>query len=141
MGKVIIVSGASRGLGRAIVVSFAKSFPCPVFFILLGRDADGLNRTEQLIRAARPGLKSNFELVVCDLSNLLCLQSTFGRIFDLILTNSAAIYDDVTLINNAGSLGPLAAVGSCTIVNEDITSAINLNVTSFMIITNEFIKW
>lgn len=134
------MTGASKGFGRAVALSFAKYVSSPLFFVLVGRDLNGLHSTQQLILDARIGLESNFSLVQCDLSKVECLDTISQQIFKNF-DSCGDIFEDVTLINNAGSLGPLAAVGDNSVLHGELIDAINLNITSFMILTNEFVKW
>lgn len=62
-GKVAIITGSSRGIGKAIALDLAKK---GVFIVLNGRDTDRLKETEQEIKL----IHSNVISVCCDVSTI-----------------------------------------------------------------------
>lgn len=102
-GKVVLITGASGGIGRATAASFAKSKPEAL--ILLGRSNEkDLNDTANSIRKDHGDLVlqthlvdlSNFERVL-EVFRLVALE--FGRID--ILVHAAGILPDPDLLTNA----------------------------------------
>lgn len=53
---VCIVIGASRGIGRSIVVNFASKFPSGSLVVALARDSEQLAVTKTLSTQASPGV-------------------------------------------------------------------------------------
>ena len=65
MGKVVLITGASGGIGRATASSFAASSPKGL--ILLGRRADALAETASIVKASHTGLNiQTYEAELCD---------------------------------------------------------------------------
>ena len=88
-GKVAVITGSSRGIGKAIACELARYGTC---IVLNGRDQARLIETEDEIRKINPHVIS----VCCDVSTIsggqLLIESTiskFGRID--ILVNNAGI--------------------------------------------------
>ncbi|HEY5511775.1 MAG TPA: SDR family oxidoreductase [Prolixibacteraceae bacterium] len=85
-GKVAVITGSSRGIGKAIALELAKR---GAFIVLNGRDFDRLNNTESEIKSYQTGVIS----VCCDVSTneggrLLISEAVkaFGRI-DFLINN------------------------------------------------------
>ena len=65
VGKVVLITGASGGIGRATASSFAASSPKGL--ILLGRRADALAETASIVKASHTGLNiQTYEADLCD---------------------------------------------------------------------------
>ncbi|MCO6042221.1 SDR family NAD(P)-dependent oxidoreductase [Thermococcus alcaliphilus] len=125
-GKVALVTGASRGIGRAIAVALAKK-GCNVV-INYARDEENAKKTEEMCRAY--GVET---LVVrTDVSNREEVREMvektiqkFGRI-------------DI-LINNAGILGK--TINPMEISDEEWDRVLGVNLKGAFIVTQEVLKY
>jgi len=93
-GKSAVVTGASRGIGRAIAVDLARH---GADVALVGRDAAALEETAQAARAARP--EARVLSYVADVSDpaaveafLTAISGEFGRI-DFAIANAGQAID------------------------------------------------
>ncbi|HEY1653564.1 MAG TPA: SDR family NAD(P)-dependent oxidoreductase [Candidatus Tumulicola sp.] len=93
-GKSALVTGASRGIGRAIAVEFARR---GADVALLGRDVPALEETAGLCAAARPGAVAH--LFACDVTKQASVDeavaetvSRFGRL-DCAVANAGQSVD------------------------------------------------
>ncbi|KAK2024884.1 short chain dehydrogenase reductase [Colletotrichum zoysiae] len=95
-GKVVVITGASGGIGRAAALSFARSGPKSL--ILLGRRPEALAETAQLVQSAHAELATEtHEVDLCDATGL-------RAVFDGVTARAGAI--DV-LVHSAGVLAPV----------------------------------
>lgn len=94
--KVILITGASGGIGRATALSFAASGPKSL--VLLGRRSNALAETAQLVRSRYPNLTTETHEV--DLCNFVELRDVFYN----VASKLGAI--DV-VIHSAGFLAPV----------------------------------
>jgi 3-oxoacyl-[acyl-carrier protein] reductase len=76
-GKVAVVTGASRGIGRAIAVDFSKH---GAEVALLGRNAAALDETAAACREARPGVRAIVYIV--DAAAEAATNEALARIVD-----------------------------------------------------------
>jgi NAD(P)-dependent dehydrogenase (short-subunit alcohol dehydrogenase family) len=110
--KIVLVTGASRGIGRAAALGFAKE---GAHIIALARTVGGLEELDDEIKAAG----SSATLVPLDLLD-----------FDAIDRLGAAIYEkwgrlDV-LVGNAGLLGGLSPLGHYEVKTYDRVMGVNV---------------
>ncbi|KAJ3330922.1 hypothetical protein HDU76_004508 [Blyttiomyces sp. JEL0837] len=140
--SVVIITGASKGYGRAIAIAFAGSATfCSnnshLRLILISRDGDGLSTTEQLCKSACSCNTISVESHAIDLSQPS--DERFQQFYDDILRGKqASEYGHAILINNAGSLGRLARVRDLSAT--DVSEALSLNVASPIVLTRLFLK-
>ncbi|KAI1111330.1 cellulase signal transduction associated dehydrogenase [Nemania sp. NC0429] len=96
-GKVVVITGATGGIGRGTSTSFAVSGPRAL--ILLGRRADALKETAILAQAANkevivqthavdlcdtPGLRSVFEKVAAEFGGIDILVHSAGKLAPVV---------------------------------------------------------
>ena len=157
MSTLIIITGASRGIGRAIAVAFAKEsrIKNPAF-CLIARNKDALSQTESLIqREIEDGNNCNNEGETVkqkqvrssshsiDLSKLDTLANEIKSVFRQQIegdTPNVDGYERAILINNAGSLGHLGSSSDLPSPQE-LQVNIDFNVTSTIWLSSYFVKY
>ncbi|MFJ8244550.1 SDR family NAD(P)-dependent oxidoreductase [Peribacillus asahii] len=112
--KVVIVTGASRGIGKVIAHSFSKE---GANLVLVGRSKEALEKVEVELKEENPNVIS----VIADVTNEEQVKhmaektiEVFGKI-------------DV-LVNNAGTAGPTTSVKDLAV--EDFRAVLDNNLTS-----------
>jgi 3-oxoacyl-[acyl-carrier protein] reductase len=85
-GQVALVTGASRGIGRAIAVEFARG---GADVAIVGRDRSALDETAGLCAAARVGAVAH--AIVADLSNREAVEGAVGESVDRFGRIDAAV--------------------------------------------------
>ena len=104
-GRAVIITGASKGVGRAVALAFAGQVETPLHFIISGRNQEELVDTKDTILKMRENKASTtWKIVNADLSNMINLEKVADDLFDFNLEEEL---QSVTFINNAGSLGAL----------------------------------
>lgn len=112
-----IVTGASRGLGAALV---AQLLAHGGSVVAIARDCAALPAHDRLSR------------IDADLCEHAQLPALMARALALL-----GPCDSLTLINNAGTVTPIALVGACP--DADISQAVALNLTAPMVLGNAFV--
>jgi NAD(P)-dependent dehydrogenase (short-subunit alcohol dehydrogenase family) len=116
-GKVALITGATRGIGRAVALAFARQ---GAHLILTGRTAGALEEVDDEIRAATGRT---------DAASLITLNLKHGEKIDALgptLLNRFGHVD--ILVGNAGVLGPLSPLGHVT--TDAFTETFDINVTA-----------
>jgi short-subunit dehydrogenase len=140
MKHLVIITGASRGYGKALALSYTKYFAnsstSPALsFILTGRSTEELTQTQLEVQAISSSVAVTTKYT--DLNDLSNLSATMSSILNDLDKDD---YDEITLFHNSGSLGVLDVIGSASLSIAEITASVNLNITSFMCLTNEFMR-
>ncbi len=124
-----LLTGATRGIGRAIATAMDKHFGKDVSWVLVARNSEMLDTT-------RKNLKGKTEILATDLS----LPVQAGRAIASLLSNSnPGEYERLILINNAGVLPPAGKTG--TLNNKEIEQNIQTNLAAPLILSNVFLHW
>ena len=125
-GKVALVTGASRGIGRAIAVSLSRK-GCNVA-INYSKDVEEAKKTEELCKAHGVGTL----IVKADVSN----RSEVRNMVEKIITKFGRI--DI-LVNNAGILGKTS--NPMEITDDDWDRVLNVNLKGAFIVSQEVLKY
>ena len=125
-GKVVLITGASGGIGRATASSFAASGPKAL--ILLGRRADALAETASIVKASYSGLAiRTYEAELCEASGVRDAMNKAAAEFGGI---------DI-LVHAAGALAPvepLVEADPTTFLNGYKTTVVGTLVTAQSIV-------
>jgi NAD(P)-dependent dehydrogenase (short-subunit alcohol dehydrogenase family) len=97
-GRVALVTGASRGIGRAVALALAAS---GAHVVAMARTQSALEELDDAIRALRPEAENPATLVPCDLRD----HAAIDRLGEALHHRWGRL--DV-LVANAGALGPLS---------------------------------
>jgi NAD(P)-dependent dehydrogenase (short-subunit alcohol dehydrogenase family) len=111
-GRIALVTGASRGIGRAVAIELAKA---GAHVIALARTQGGLEDLDDAIRAGG----GEATLMPCDIKDFDALD----RLGAVILQRWGKL--DI-LVGNAGALGPVTPLGNVEPRQWDDTFAINV---------------
>ena len=112
--RIALVTGASRGIGRALALELAKT---GAHIVALGRTQGALEELDDEIRA----LGGEATLVPCDLAEFDALDRLGAAIFERWGRLDA-------LVGNAGILGPLSPLAHVDV--KDWTRVMAVNVTA-----------
>ncbi len=118
-GKVAVVTGASRGIGRAVAIGLAVA---GADLALVGRDSAALAETVAAIEAARPGAKTVvFAADVTDAEAVDALVAAtvkeFGRL-DIAVANAGQAIDGLLMRTKAADFAKM--------IDVNLTSAFHL---------------
>jgi sepiapterin reductase len=135
----VIITGASKGFGRAIARAFARLTDGDVHFVISGRNHSDLEslQSELAILREQSSFQTTCDVVTADLSNISDISDTANRLF---ATSKNWTERSVNFVNNAGSLGQLCSVGWQAQNSNSFVDAVSLNVTSSLLLTSEFVR-
>eukprot|EP01103_Thecamoeba_quadrilineata_P004538 TRINITY_DN1426_c0_g1_i2.p1 TRINITY_DN1426_c0_g1~~TRINITY_DN1426_c0_g1_i2.p1 ORF type:complete len:164 (-),score=36.00 TRINITY_DN1426_c0_g1_i2:529-1020(-) len=135
---LVVVTGASKGFGRAVATQFAQRFPLvqnnQTDFILVSRALDQLESLKSELQTHHKN--ASVETVALDLSDLEKAEDLLPQIFS---RHAAETYKHAVLVNNAGFLSPNAYIGS-GFSRSDLQHDVNVNIGSFILLTDLFLK-
>jgi NAD(P)-dependent dehydrogenase (short-subunit alcohol dehydrogenase family) len=99
-GKVVLIAGASRGIGQATALAFAEAGAKAIY--LTARSASALQETQALISKANPETQSAFS--VCDITRAAEVEAA--------VADCVAKFGSIDVADaNAGYLGPWTKIG------------------------------
>lgn len=140
MSTLIIITGASKGIGRSIATAFAKDTRiAKLKLCLIARDLEGLKQTQQMVNSLSSSQrKIQTSIHSIDLSKIDTLHKSIEKLFKEEIQQDK--FERTMLINNAGSLGYVGPSSDMPTPME-MTQAVNFNVTSAIWISSYFVKF
>ncbi|CAN8021176.1 unnamed protein product, partial [Ixodes persulcatus] len=132
---LIVVTGASGGIGRGIAVSFAEHVEEGSLLVITGRNTAALEETKQIIAAL--GREVNVSVETCDHSRAL-----FRDYQGLLERASARLPkpDRVVLVHNVATIGNYQDHAVLYDDERAIDDYYRLNLTSVMTLTAAFLR-
>jgi NAD(P)-dependent dehydrogenase (short-subunit alcohol dehydrogenase family) len=129
LGKSILITGGSQGLGRALAIDYARE-GCKILAIV-GRNLDALRKVEEEISHVSP------ETETLTISADLAVPQDLERIVGVTLSKTLGNLD--VLVNNASSLGatPLPLLADFT--DEDFVKVLQTNLIAPFVLTKKFL--
>lgn len=134
--QFIVVTGATRGLGKAISVCLARSVQTPLHIVITGRSTEALSITKEKILSIRGSRETKCDILSADLSDMSTLSASVSTMLSI---DKQLRYFRAVLINNAGSLGELKSIGSGEILSS-MSNTFQFNITSSCYIASTFMK-
>jgi sepiapterin reductase len=126
----VLITGASKGIGRTIAVEFSKKVAPGSKFALLARSATGLEETKNLCDP-----KVVVETLSTDLGN------PDAQILEKFLVSAAGDedFEVAVVVHNAGTLGDLKKTSKDLKDPEEVDAYFRLNVTSMVVLNSMFL--
>ncbi|NND71993.1 MAG: SDR family oxidoreductase, partial [Rhodothermales bacterium] len=123
-GRLVVITGASQGIGAATALAFARKEACRI--VLIARNVEKLND----VAAQCAATDAATHVFGCDVTDTNAVQNVTGEILDKLGA------PDV-VVNNAGSFAP----SSIADMSPDIwQSQIDSNLTSSFLVTRAFLN-
>lgn len=142
---VIVITGASRGFGRALAIMAARSFnpssDFDVMLVLVARSTEGLEETARLVRD-QTGVPGNNFQVSCHAMDLGDLKQLDENIDQLIqeFDRQGCTTRKIIFIQNAGTIGFLGPCRNSPSL-KDLQSNVDLNITSCLWISARLTRY
>jgi len=132
-----VVTGASRGIGQAIVENLGEKLAPGSLILLISRDGTSLTSIQQDLQKRNSSIE--IEIGISDLST--CNEANLNEIFDNVLSKrKAESFAHALCIHNAGSLGDPSKRCSEHGAMDVCTDYFQLNVASVIVLNSLFLQ-
>lgn len=133
----LVVTGASRGIGRTIVVEFSRRLPSHSVCLLLARSEPGLKDTKIEAEYANPNIIYHYKSLDLAKPEGEELTTLFT---DCLNGRAATDFDQAIIIHNVGSLGDVSEPASNMGDQSKWQEYFSLNFFSVTLLNKEFMK-
>jgi sepiapterin reductase len=147
-----VVTGASRGLGKAIAINLASKLSPPSLLVLLSRDTETLERVKMDIRQKSELVEttsidivthSSIDIVTHSFDQANLDQRFLGNLFAEILAaanRTSGDFEQAIIVHNAGTLGdPSKYVRDLTDV-DTVKHNFDMNVSGMILLNSAFLQ-
>jgi len=132
-----VVTGASRGIGQAIVEKLAETLAPGSVILLISRDEVSLVSIQQALQENNPSIR--IEIGISDLST--CTAASLNEIFSRVLVEfSAESFSRSLCIHNAGTIGNLSKRCADIVEIDYCTDYYRLNLASVIVLNSLFLQ-
>jgi len=135
----VLITGASRGLGRTIAVEFSQKVAPGSVFLLVARSADALEETKAAVNEVAPSV----EVITSPLDLGSPDTATYLNLITSAVTangRKASDFDHAILVHNAGSLGNLALKVSQIEDLKEVQDYYSFNLFSMILLNSQFLR-
>jgi sepiapterin reductase len=142
MSVIIFITGASRGFGRALSISFAREFESfGVSLVLLSRDVDGLATTAKLVTQAVSA--ASVETHAVDLANIDAFEHTWlAAVEKARQISGGRPFSRAILVHNAGSVDPIGLASDAHVADAPaVRASADLNIVGPWLLTSAFLRF
>ena len=137
----LLVTGASKGLGRSLAINLASKLGKKSFVLLLARNKEGLEETKTQILKKCPDLDLAVAVRALDLSQ--CSDGLFDKLLTDVIRDAdvePASFQQLMIVHNAAQLGDVSRKASEFTDAVDFQEYWNINITSPAILNNVFLR-
>lgn len=134
---LVIITGASRGFGRALAKDLSRLVKPGSAFVLVARSEGDLRTLQAELREAeadRAGLE-----VRCVATDLALAQG-LEEVLKAAREAASDLIEHVLLVNNAGSLGDISRFTKSFTDMAEVNAYLSLNVSSFLCLTAQTLQ-
>ncbi|XP_049766825.1 sepiapterin reductase [Schistocerca cancellata] len=134
--SLVVVTGASRGIGRAVALEAGRRVGQGSLMVLVARNADGLGATAEAVRRANAAVS-----VVCKQADLErdVAPDLLSDAVSQAACGDTADYEVAMIVHSAGSVGDLSEGTAQLADSAKWTSYLALNVSSAAVLTAQFL--
>jgi len=135
----VIITGASRGLGRYVAQRFAAKFPESSMFILMARNQSALEDVKQEI-SSNPKSPT---VVVCNFDQGRVDQSYCEQILDKIFKENgidSENFEQAVIVHNSGTVGDLSKFARDLSDANTVQTYFNVNVVGMILLNSAFLR-
>jgi short-subunit dehydrogenase len=102
--RLVVITGASRGIGASVAIEFSRKYDTNTEFILLARDLNNLNETKCKMMSLNKINESFIKIIKFDFSNKNLELEDYKETLNKALDRQIKSYDELIVVYNHGTL-------------------------------------
>ncbi|XP_060085854.1 sepiapterin reductase-like [Ylistrum balloti] len=133
----VVITGASRGLGRSIALQFAVKFPANSVFVLMARNVEALESVRKDLKTLSPEIF----VIVRQYDQGNTDEGYFNGLFDSVLTVNKLSRDDfeqVLIVHNCASTGNIDQTALQLSDAMQVQSYYDINLSGLILLNTSF---